>query len=215
MHLYSHLVIAHELLPDVQPADLPEYYWGAIAADVRYLAHLPRRRTHRSLEEVRAWSVRYPELCSFVQGYLVHILSDERDAASSVFDRLPLRAVRRWVPRALAAARLEAAYAERVKLDIWVSGTFNPILANLGISPEAAAAYAGAANRYAAAPSMEMAFEMWAEMGLNGSPRVERYLRIARLVQGSQLLRRMLLGVVDTAAVSRSITSDLRPHLAF
>lgn len=213
MHLYSHLVIAHELLPDVQPADLPEYYWGAIAPDVRYLAGLPRRRTHPPLDVVRTWPGRYPELRSFVLGYWVHVLADERDAAGFVYDGIPLRALRQVLPRSLAAVWLEAAYAEQVRLQVCVSGSFNPILADMGIPPEAAASYARAANRYAAAPSLEMAFEMLVELGLSGSPRLQRYLRIARLVQASPLLRRMLLGRIDTARITRRITTDLRAHL--
>ena len=45
MHIYSHLVVAHALLPHLQPASPSEYYWGAVAPDIRYAAGLRRRQT--------------------------------------------------------------------------------------------------------------------------------------------------------------------------
>jgi hypothetical protein len=211
MHLYSHLVIASELLPELQPDNLPEYYWGAVAADVRYLAGLPRRRTHPPLAEVRAWGS-LPGLASFGAGCLVHALADERDAAGWLYAGLP-RPLRRRMPRALAAVLLEAAYAERVRVTLQISGSYNAVLAGLGVPPEAAAAYAAAANRYAAAPSLEMALAMLAELGLQGSPRLQRYLGLAQLLQRFPPLRRGLMRAVDTNRITARIVNDLRTYL--
>jgi hypothetical protein len=213
MQLYSHLVIAHKLLPELQPQDLPEYYWGAIAADIRYIMHLPRPRTHVPVETVQKWLEQYPELRSFTLGYWVHILADERDAASYVYQGLPTRALRRRLRR-LAAVWLEAALVEKEPLlDIRVSGTCNAILAELGVLGPALAAYAEAANRYAAAPSEAVVMEMLAQLGLSDNPRLERYLGIARFFQRAPWARRFMVGLVDVPKVTGKIVTDLRPFL--
>lgn len=50
MNPYSHLVLAAQLEADIRPADRLEYYWGAVAADVRYTAEARRvsRKKHCS-----------------------------------------------------------------------------------------------------------------------------------------------------------------------
>ena len=226
MHLYSHLVIAHAMLPTFQPRDLAEYYWGAIAPDIRYLAGMRRRATHLPVETVRAWSVQRPELRDFALGYLVHLLTDERDAAGALYDAIPLRAVRRRMPRPLAAVLLEAAYAERVRLEVCISGAYNPLLAELGVPEAMVAPFAAAADRYASAPSFAAAMTMLAEFGLSPGAegkeedaprlsvrkqaRLERYLRIGRWLERHPRLRQALIGLVDVPGVTRRIVADLR-----
>ena len=66
MNPYSHIVIASRLESLVQPQDPPEYYWGAVAPDMRYLAAMRRAQTHLSPQELVAFFDRYPRLESFV-----------------------------------------------------------------------------------------------------------------------------------------------------
>jgi hypothetical protein len=224
MHLYSHLVIAHAMLAECQPVDLAEYYWGAVAPDIRYLAGLRRRATHLPVEMVRAWSGQRPALRDFALGYLVHILSDERDGAGALYDPIPLRAVRRRLPRPLAAVLLEAAYAERVRLEVGLSGTYNPILAELGVPEAAAAPFAAVARRYAAAPSFAAAMSMLGELGLapggeghalpaRKQTQLARYLRIAHWLEGHPRVRQALIERVDVDGVTRRIVADIRNFL--
>jgi hypothetical protein len=220
MHLYSHLVIAQALIPRLKPGDLAEYAWGAVVPDIRYLAGMRRRQTHLDISVVRAWLERAPELRDFTLGYLAHVLTDERDAAGALYDRVPLRALRRRLPRPPAAALLEAAYSERVALDASVSGSYNPLLAGMGIPQALVAPYAQAANRYAAAPTATLAAEMMAGLGLGQADRLtpafnrvrarlERYLALARWLERHAALRRALIGAVDLDGVTRRIVADL------
>jgi len=222
MHLYSHLVIAHALIPRLRPGDLDEYRWGAVVPDIRYLAGMRRRQTHPAIPAVRAWLEQAPALRDFSLGYLVHVLADERDAAGTLYARIPLRALRRRLPRSLAAVLLEAAYAEKAPLEARVSGSYNPLLAELGVAPAFVAPFALAANRYAAAPSTTTALEMMAELGLSDAggalapsrqARLQRYLRWARWLEGHPSLRRALLSGIDLPGITRRIVADLERQL--
>lgn len=215
MHIYSHLVVAQALLPHLQPASPAEYYWGAVAPDIRYAAGLRRRQTHRPAKEVRGWLDSAPELRDFVLGYLVHILTDERDAAGALYDRFPIPAVRRRLPRSLAAFLLESAYTESVRLEVQLAGTENCLLAGLGVPQLVLAPFARAANRYASAPSLPLALELLSGLGLDGSPRLERYLRIAGWFERRPRLRRFVASRVDVAQVTRRITDDLLRQIPF
>jgi len=214
MHLYSHLVVAQALAAQIQPGDPAEYYWGAIAPDIRYAAGMRRRQTHRPIPEVRAWQEECPDLRDFALGYLVHVLADERDAAGALYDGLPFRPLRRRLPRPLAAVLLEAAYSERTRLEVTLSGRYNALLARLGVPETALSPFVSAAQRYADAPSLTLAFEMLAGLGLDGNPRLQRYLRLARWVEANPRLRRALLGRIDLAGVTRRIAVDLQNYLA-
>ena len=70
---YSHIVVAGQLATYIQPENPSEYYWGAVAPDIRYLiAGMPRSQTHISAERILSYRVQYPALRDFVKGYLVH-----------------------------------------------------------------------------------------------------------------------------------------------
>jgi len=188
MHFYSHLVVAQALLPHLQPVSLPEYYWGAVAPDIRYAAGMRRKQTHRPAAEVRGWLDSAPEMHDFILGYLVHILTDERDAAGTLYDGFPIRAIRRRLPRSLAAALLESAYIDSVPLAVQLAGTD---------------------NAYASAPSLPVALELLSGLGLQGSPRLQRYLRIARWLESYPRVRRLVTSRVDVIGVTRRIMDDL------
>lgn len=216
MHIYSHLVVAQALLPHLQPVDLSEYYWGAVAPDIRYAAGMRRRQTHRPVAEVCGWLASAPQLRDFVLGYLVHILTDERDAAGVWYDRFPIPVIRRRLPRSLAATVLEAAYTGSIRLTVQLAGTGNILLDGMGVPQPLLAPFARAAARYACAPSLPLALELTSGWGLEGSPRLGRYLRIARWFERHPRLRRLAAaGVphmtrrVDVAAVTSRIVDDL------
>jgi hypothetical protein len=209
MHFYSHLVVAQALLPHLQPVSLPEYYWGAVAPDIRYAAGMRRKQTHRPAAEVRGWLDSAPEMHDFILGYLVHILTDERDAAGTLYDGFPIRAIRRRLPRSLAAALLESAYIDSVPLAVQLAGTDNALLQEMGVPRALLTPFAQAANRYASAPSLPVALELLSGLGLQGSPRLQRYLRIARWLESYPRVRRLVTSRVDVIGVTRRIMDDL------
>ena len=213
MHIYSHLVVAQALLPHLQPSSLSEYYWGAVAPDIRYAARMRRYQTHRPAAEVLGWLDSAPELHNFVLGYLVHILTDERDAAGALYDGFPISAVRRRLPRSLAAVLLESAYTESVRLEVQLAGTDNILLDGMGVPQPILAPFARAANRYISAPSLPLVLELLSGLGLEGSPRLERYLRIGGWFEGRPRLRRFLASRINVTEVTCRITDDLLRHI--
>src|SRR6185503_5322806 len=89
MNPYSHLVIASKVEALVDPENAQEYYWGAIAPDIRYLAAMPRNQTHLPSQRIVGFMSRFPHLKSFLQGYLVHCLSDEIELGEVFFQHFP------------------------------------------------------------------------------------------------------------------------------
>lgn len=86
---YSHLVIAAKLEALVNPKDVQEYYWGAIAPDIRYLAAMQRQQTHIPSQRIVDFISQYPHLKSFLQGYLVHCIIDEIELDQIFSPNLP------------------------------------------------------------------------------------------------------------------------------
>jgi len=213
MQLYSHLIIAQKMLAFLSPDDLSEYYWGAVAADVRYFAELPRRITHPLAEEVLLWQAEFANLNSFVLGYRVHILADERDAVGSLYEFIPWHSLRRRLPRSWATYLWEAVCIERCRFDGKISGTYNPLLEKLGIPRPAASAYAEAVTRYAADPSLELVVTLLSEIDWMGTPRLRRYLALAGWLQRNPRVRQALLSVIDEAEIIRRVVADLSTHL--
>lgn len=107
MNPYSHLVIASKLEPLVNPENAQEYYWGAIAPDIRYLAAMPRKQTHVPCQRIVGFISQYPHLKSFLQGYLVHCLSDEIDLGQVFFRHFPFSILRSKMSRQRMAVILE------------------------------------------------------------------------------------------------------------
>jgi hypothetical protein len=85
MNPYSHLVIASKLEAQVRPENAAEYYWGAVAPDVRYPARMQRDRTHHHRQ--KSWTDARQPAWSFLLGYTVHCLADEIDLG--IFQHLP------------------------------------------------------------------------------------------------------------------------------
>jgi len=216
MHIYSHLVVAQAILPHLQPVDLPEYYWGAVAPDIRYAAGLHRSQTHRPVEEVCGWLDSEPQLRDFILGYLVHILTDERDAAGVLYDGFPVVFIRRRLPRSLAAALLESAFSGSVQLAVQLAGTDNVLLDGMGVPRSLLAPYARGAARYISAPSLRLALELITSLGLEGIPRLERYVSIACWFERHPCMRHLVAGGiagvmsrVDLTGVTNRIKADL------
>ena len=216
MHIYSHLVVAQAMLPHLQPADLSEYYWGAVAPDIRYAAGMRRRQTHRPVEEVCGWLDSEPQLRDFILGYLVHILTDERDAAGALYDGFPVAFIRRRLPRSLAAALLESVFPASVRLTVQLAGTENVLLNGMGVPRSLLAPFADGAARYVSAPSLRLALELVSGLGFEGIPRLERYVSIACWFERHPRMRRVaaaaifrVMSRVDLTGVTGRITADL------
>ena len=93
---YSHIVIANELIQFIKPENEDDYYWGAVAPDVRYLVqNMPRKHTHFSAEKILNLMIKYPEQKDFLQGYLVHCLTDKIEIRRILQKRFPFSLLQR------------------------------------------------------------------------------------------------------------------------
>lgn len=153
MNPYSHLAIAAQLEAEIQPVDVSEYYWGAIAPDVRYAAGTRRAQTHIPPERVLSFFTKYPQLQSFTQGYLVHILTDLLKFRALLEQRILLWPLWLIFSGRVSTVLLETYYVERMPRRFDISGAPNSILRELGIPDEHAYAFAETLRPFVADPS--------------------------------------------------------------
>jgi hypothetical protein len=136
MNPYSHLVIASKLIQQIVPEYPPEYYWGAVAPDIRYLSAVPRDQTHLPAREILAFLIRYPHQRSFLQGYLVHCLSDEFPIEDVFFAHVPFSAIKGRLSRHHLAVILELFNFKHSRTNIQVSGVYNEVLHKIGLKEQ-------------------------------------------------------------------------------
>lgn len=203
MNLYAHAVLAHKLLPLVQPADPAAYLWGAVIPDIRYLVGMRRKTTHLTDEEITGWFAQYPGCESFIQGYRVHCMLDRIDTASILGRIFPLNLLRRIRRKPLssqqAAVIIELYYHRADPQGIPLTGEHNAILEALGISAEQTQVYADALAGYLAAPSFTTAASAFARLGVIDDTRIEKYVSAYRGIQNNRLLMGMMMASAKNA----------------
>ncbi|MFO7585739.1 MAG: hypothetical protein R6W69_13520 [Anaerolineales bacterium] len=209
MNPYSHLVLAHRLQDEIQPANLPDYYWGTVAADTRYTAHVARTRTHLPPEEILAFRARYPELESFIQGYLIHSLADEVELWALLERRWHLRPFIQLLPLKLTSVVMESYFVERNPLAVSISGNHNPMLAALGIPPAAAHDWRDLVNSVIAEPSFDSVLRLFAILGKD-SPRLQKYLQAAKRANRIPIAKSILYKLTDPPRLLQSVEDFVR-----
>ncbi len=202
MNLYTHLLLASRLESHLQPADPPDYLWGAVCADIRYLAGLPRDRTHLSPAQIDVYQCAYPELESFLRGYRVHCLLDEINLEHVLGRRFPLRLFRLRQRHLAVMVELDA--IRSLPGAFVLSGRHNPVLADLGISAGQASDFAGLLHQYLASPSMRSVLNALRQFGLLDDARVQEYLRAATAFGRNWLLQRIFSSVIRRAGLERA-----------
>ncbi len=213
MYIYTHLVVASQVEPVLKPPDRQAYYLGAVVPDFRYMAGLPRSRTHLPLAEIAAWFARYPDLHSFILGYLVHCALDELHARSILVRKPPLAYARPLIRLKMAHTLLETHYIENTILMISLPEHGNPILEGLGIGEPLVQKFSGWVNHFLQAPSFESELAFLNEaLEAVGNPRFRRLMGPLLAFQRNQRLKNWLLGSLDPpyfeAAVTRYLLSQ-------
>ena len=207
MNPYSHLVVASRLEWLVQPEDPGEYYWGAIVPDIRYLASMRRQQTHLPAREIIALRDRHPHLASFVQGYLIHCLTDQIDL-SRVFSRhLPFSVLKGKLSHQHLAVLLELYNLETQPASRPLSGTYNDVLCELGLSRSVTARYAQFAKQYAMPDGSPNLMELLHMMGLEHDSRIEKYIAAGKSFQQSRLLKQALFLGIRAGRIDQRIAS--------
>lgn len=209
---YSHIVIASELETYIKPNKSQEYYWGAIAPDIRYLViGMDRGQTHISSEKIMDYIVQYPQLKSFLQGYLVHCLSDELDLPQIIQKKFPFILQKNELSSQLCSVILEFYNNACVKpVRKSLSGANNLVLSELGISDEHTTIFAQEIKRYITSPSFVSSVVLFQNLGFAGDGQVEKYWIAAQRFQRNWLQKNLVLLGLKVGKVGEEITSSVR-----
>jgi hypothetical protein len=208
MNPYSHIVVASKLETLVNPEDASEYYWGAIAPDIRYLAAMQRQQTHVSSERIVGFISRYPHLKSFLQGYLVHCLSDEIDLGQVFFQHFPFSILKSKLSRQRIAVILELYYFENERVNKKLSGSHNAVLSELGLNETQSTKLSQSISQYAMSSSFESRItELARLLGLENDSRIDKYMTAAKQFQKNWFLRNGLFFGIRTGKISEQLVS--------
>ncbi|HSV85064.1 MAG TPA: hypothetical protein VLH85_00720 [Levilinea sp.] len=209
MHIYTHLVLAHALLPHLKPSDSPAYYLGAIIPDIRYLAGARRAQTHLTAIQLLAYRQRYPHLESFLLGYLIHCEMDLIDLSRVLFEHTPLRLLNSLRQLQLAGVLLESHFLEHSHIHLNLADDSNEMLANLGIQPEQVCAFAHGVSRFLENPSFQAELVALQAATILQSRRMRAYLRLVTFFENSHWLRHVLFGRLPVARVAAQLPAIL------
>ncbi|WP_291319185.1 hypothetical protein, partial [Desulfonatronospira sp.] len=208
MNPYSHLVVASELEAAVAPDDIQEYYWGAIAPDIRYIAGMQRQQTHLPPQDIMDSIYRYPHLRSFLQGYLVHCLCDEIELDRIFSSHFPFFIIKNKMTPKKSAVLLELFYLENKRVDFQISGTCNEFMQDLGLSRDLTDRFSRAISRYTALKSPQAGLgKLLQLLGLEGDPRINSYVASAESFQKSWLKKNILFLAIKAGGIHRSVVS--------
>jgi hypothetical protein len=214
MHPFSHLVIASELEKDIQPRQTNEYYWGAVVPDIRYVTEMERSQTHLSTESILAYMNKYPELDSFIKGYLIHCLTDLVDLHALLNQRILFRPILQSLPYQFVPVMLESYFIEHTKLEIELAAKPNNLLTDLKINAEYISIFSTLIKPFVTNPSFESALEFLKTLGHN-NPRIEKYVNAARSFDGNILLKSVLFTLSNIPKLKQQALSEICSTEAF
>ena len=214
---YSHYVIANLLENTIQPEDASEYYWGAVAPDVRYLLPgMNRNHTHLPSQSISATMDVYPQLKDFLRGYLVHCLSDDINILHIIKRKIPYKFQKNGLTKRQGTIILEFFNILRVKpAKVPISGGNNAFLKSLGIGDQIAAKYTKEINRFVTSPTIRSTLNLYQVLGFAGDDVFERYKKAAVVFQKNWLQKNLILFGLQVGKVNIEIASSvlsLYPH---
>jgi hypothetical protein len=209
MNPYSHLVLAHRLQSEIRPANLPDYYWGTVAADTRYTARIPRARTHLTPKKILSFGKRYPELESFMQGYLIHCLADEVELWALLERHWYLRPFIRHLPLKLTPVMMESYFVERNPVSVSISGTYNPMLKAMGVPEKACHTWAELVTNLAENPSFDSVLHLFSTLG-KGRPKLQQYIRLTQKVSRIPLAKNILYQLTKPQRLLDNVETFIR-----
>ncbi len=208
MNPYSHLILASQLEQQIAPDNLSEYYWGAVAPDIRYPAGVPRAATHLPPRDIAADTSTYPQLSSFLQGYLVHCLTDEIPLEEVFLAHLPFSLYKNKLTRRHLAVILELYNFENLGIKFRLSGTYNKFLAKIGLEEVDCTKFAAFIRSYLASPTSAGRIAALTRLsGMEDDPRIEKYVSAAERFQRNGLFRTMLFWGIRAGKINTQLTS--------
>ena len=212
---YSHIILASELEKFIKPDNAQEYYWGAIAPDTRYLMQgMNRKQTHISSGEIMDYMGQYPELESFLQGYLVHCVTDQLDLPKLIQQKIPLSLQKNELSTQQSTVILEFFNILRTKpVKKTLSEESNIVLEQIGIGKEQAIRFAHEMNQYISSPSFVSLLNLYQNMGLVGNGRIEKYKIAFQRFQGKWFRKNVIMFFLHVGRLNEEIILLVKSNL--
>lgn len=208
MNPYSHIVVASKLETLVNPVDVQEYYWGTIVPDIRYLAAIPRQQTHIPLEKIIGFISQYPHLKSFLQGYLLHCLSDEIELGQVFFKHFPFSILKSKLSRHRMSIILDLYYFENERVNKNLSGTHNEILSELGLSEMQSAKFSQSISQYVMASSFdERVTYLVRLLDAENNSQIDKYMAAIKKINQNWLIKNSFFRGIGRGKISEQIVS--------
>ncbi len=215
---YSHYVLAAKLEPDLQPEHRKAYSWGAVIPDIRYLAQMRRDHTHLGLDRLKELVSCYPNLRSFLSGYQVHILIDQIDVSQTVGSAFPLNLLKMALRKSISSHQMtmlvEMYYLRSGMVREPLSGDYNEVLADLGITAEQTRVFHQALQEYFEARSFEAALSAFQKIGIIENSRLEKYLSSYRMMQKRKVLSNLVMLSIKNARLDSRVMEHVRSNMA-
>ncbi len=214
---YSHFVIASKLETSLHPDRADDYYWGAVAPDIRYLAQMRRSHTHLEKRQFMELDALYPNLRSFLLGFQVHCLTDQVDFYPLIQQTFPLRQLKNFSSHDLSRQQMtilvELYYLQSMTTPCILSGRHNEILTELGIQPEQTREYHRAAQEYINSKSPDQLVMFLRKLGMVDDTRVSKYLQAYNSLRKHPLMRALLMMSIRNAGLDQVVTSYVQRNL--
>jgi len=212
MKPYSHFIVAAQLENDINPEVPADYYWGAVAPDVRFSAGLTHEQTHLPANKILEYFAKYPELASFLKGYLVHCLTDTCNIAAWLSDRVLLRPFVQRASHQFILTIVEVYYFERKRVQKPVSGNSNELLLELGIRPEDIEKESKVLKAYLSRPDLETNISY---MKTGQNPGLKQYAKEIERIRENPFLKPAWFGLADFNGLNRQVLQQVRQNPAY
>jgi hypothetical protein len=209
MHIYTHIVLAGELEYHLKPDNPAEYYLGAVIPDVRYLTGITRQQTHLNAAQIMTYLQRYPHLKSFLMGYLVHCEIDLLDLTRVLFERTPLRLLRKLRQIQLAGILIESHYLEQVQFNPSLAQEGNEMLDEIGIDSASVHQFAAGTAQFLQDPSFQTELAALQSARILENPRARAYFYFLPIFDRSRWLRKILFASVPVAGIANNLPAIL------
>lgn len=213
MLFYSHLVIAHKFEELFKPQDRAAYYTGSIIPDIRYFTDLPREQTHLELNEILNLKKSFPEEESFLDGFFLHCLIDEKDTHNILFSIYPNCLLRDILPRSFAVVIIELYFMKKYHLEIKLSDKGNRFLNEIGITDKQLSEYTAEMNKFIKTPGFEAGLESVKNLGLFSKKGTQKYLKKARFLDRHKLFQKFLFKLFRLKKIEKIIEEKLTTHI--
>jgi hypothetical protein len=212
MKPYSHFAVASQLENDIHPKLVEQYYWGALAPDLRLLAGFSHQRTHLSSEAIFVFLDKYPHLESFIQGYLIHCLTDDVEIGKLLRQRNDLLPYLNTVSTQFIATIIELFYIENYLVHQPLSGDTNAMLMEIGIPDQYIKVEFTILKPYLEKPGLEAIYN-YMESGIN--PRLQNHLEEIESIKNDPLVKPLWFNLADLNRLNQQVVSQIRQSPAF